>query len=584
MNLVNDFDGECEVGGLFVDPECRGHAIGTLAARARYLFIARHRDWFGQKVIAELRGYQDEKGRSPVWEAVGRHFYDMEFVEADRTGALAGNQFIADLGPRYPLYVSLLPRDAQAALGRPHDDGRAAMAMLLAEGFSAGDYIDIFDGGPTLVADIDAVRTVRNCQAAIVSCIAETEENMTMSLIARGEGTDFRVSRGLVTPNGSITEVLADVLQMNVGDQFHYVPLPAGAIMKVPFDLPERPAVTRVRRRDTTELLQASGTRTQDMGGFEEQYTDIVDYIVRITDEIWMDRAVGRIYDTYDASCTIYSSYGVTRSVEEVIAGTITTLNAFPDGEIHHVNVAWSGDDQEGFYTSHLGHSRSTNVGRTGYGPPTGRKASIRFAADCVSRDNRIHTEWLVRDAGAQVRQLGFDLHNTARRLAEAPPLEMPVVSPETRLEGQAPRQELNLPMTSPDGWGRNVFHNLWNLKRFDWLEQYYSPTAVVHAGGGRVAQGLRNIGALLLHIQAAIPDGVLRVEHVCHSEETDGVIVAVRWLYEGTTAPGGVLGECPAGKPVFMMGISHLRFAGGHIVEEWMVFDELGVLTQAYR
>ena len=354
--------------------------------------------------------------------------------------------------------------------------------------------------------------------------------------------------------------------------------------MDLPFSLPDRPTVTKVRRRDATELLDHSGERTQHLAGFEDRFTDIVDYIVKITDEIWMDRAVGRIYDTYDASCTIYSSYGVVRSVEEVVAGTVATLNAFPDGEIHHLNVAWSGDEEQGFYTSHLGHSRSTNVGRTAMGPGTGRKSSIRFAADCISKDNRIHTEWLVRDAGAQVRQLGFDIHDTARRLAETGPSEVSVVSPETRLEGQAPRRELDLDKTTPDGWARHAFHNLWNLKRFDWLENYYHPSAVVHGGGGRVAQGVRNIGALLLHIQTAIPDGVLRVEHVCHSEESDGVILAVRWVLEGTTAPGGVLGECPAGKPVFMMGISHLRFERDRVAEEWMVFDELGVLVQAYR
>ncbi len=354
--------------------------------------------------------------------------------------------------------------------------------------------------------------------------------------------------------------------------------------MPLPFLVPPRPPVTQIRKRDAIELLVPGEKRTQPMAGFEDQFTDIVDYIVRITDEIWMARAVGRIYDTYDASCTIYSSYGVVRSVEEVIASTITTLNSFPDGEIHHLNVAWSGDDQDGFYTSHLGHSRSTHMGRSGYGPATGRKSSIRFAADCISRDNRIHTEWLVRDAGAQVRQLGFDLHEVAQRFAENPVAEHPMLSPETRLVGQAPRKALDLPTDTIDGWARHLFHNLWNLKRFDWLDQYYTADAAVHGGGGRVACGIRNIGALLLHIQTAIPDGVLRVEHVCHSEESDGVIVAARWVYEGTTAPGGVLGECPAGRPVFMMGISHMRFVDDKIAEEWMIFDELGVLTQAYR
>lgn len=154
LNLVNDFDGEAEIGMLFVDPNMRGGALGTLAARSRYLLIAAHRDWLGRRVMAELRGWQDAEGRSPVWEATGRHFYDMDFHEADRTGALTGNQFIADLGPRYPLYLSLLPAAAQVALGQPHDDGRPAFDMLVAEGFHAGDYVDIFDGGPTLVADI----------------------------------------------------------------------------------------------------------------------------------------------------------------------------------------------------------------------------------------------------------------------------------------------------------------------------------------------------------------------------------------------------------------------------------------------
>jgi predicted ester cyclase len=106
----------------------------------------------------------------------------------------------------------------------------------------------------------------------------------------------------------------------------------------------------------------------------------------------------------------------------------------------------------------------------------------------------------------------------------------------------------------------------------------------IAHGGGGRTAQGLRNYQSLVLHVLAAIPDGVMRVENVCWSEEADGVIVAVRWVLEGHSAPGGVLGECPGGKPVFMMGMSHLRLVSGKVAEEWMLFDELGVLAQTYR
>ncbi|WP_254604922.1 arginine N-succinyltransferase [Sphingomonas bacterium] len=195
LNLVNDFDGETEVGGLFVDPARRGLALGRLMARARYLFIARHRSWFHNRVIAELRGYQDEAGRAPVWEAIGRHFYDMDFHEADRTGAIHGNQFIADFGPRHPIYLSMLPADAQAAFGRPHDDGRRARDMLLTEGFRDECYVDIFDGGPTLVADIDAVRTVRQAEHLAVAALGEADE---LVLASAGEAETFRAASGKV--------------------------------------------------------------------------------------------------------------------------------------------------------------------------------------------------------------------------------------------------------------------------------------------------------------------------------------------------------------------------------------------------
>jgi arginine N-succinyltransferase len=215
LNLVNDFEGEAEVGGLFIDPSMRGAALGALAARARYLFMAAHRDWFGRRVIAELRGWQDSNGLSPIWEAIGRHFYDMDFHDADRTGALGGNQFIADLGPRYPLYVSLLPKDAQAALGQPHNDGRPAYEMLMVEGFSAGDYVDIFDGGPTVVADIDAVRTVRDSQSISVTAIGAGNRAV---LAASGHGASFRVGRGNITGDGEVDTQLAQILKLSIGD------------------------------------------------------------------------------------------------------------------------------------------------------------------------------------------------------------------------------------------------------------------------------------------------------------------------------------------------------------------------------
>ena len=365
--------------------------------------------------------------------------------------------------------------------------------------------------------------------------------------------------------------------------------LPVNAIVDhhtlrgLPFRLPDRPRVTRIRQRDAAALRAPPGERTQKMAGFEPHFPDIVDYIVRITEEIWTDRAVGRIYDTYDAGCTIYSSYGVVRSVEEVVASTIAGLHSFPDGEIHHLNVAWDGDDRD-FYTSHLGFSRSTNVGPSQFGPATGRRVGIRFVADCITRDNRIHTEWLVRDNGALVRQLGLDVHDAARIVAAVPLAEPFAVVVPPRLDGQAPRLPYDGPTGTLDGFVARHFHDVWNLRRFDLLTEHYASNVSVHWAGGQVANGLRGLGGLIIALLASLPDATIRVEHVSWSDETDGIIVATRWTMEGTTRPGGQLGDVPAGKPVFVMGSSHWRFAGGLIVEEWTVFDEVGVLAQAYR
>src|SRR5919112_721022 len=115
-------------------------SIPTAAARSprrrrRYLFIRKHRERFAGKVIAELRGVIDERGGSPFWDGIAGRFFGMGFHEADEFNAMHGTQFIADLMPKTPIYVSMLPDSARAVMGVPHQSGRAAMRMLEREGF-----------------------------------------------------------------------------------------------------------------------------------------------------------------------------------------------------------------------------------------------------------------------------------------------------------------------------------------------------------------------------------------------------------------------------------------------------------------
>jgi predicted ester cyclase len=332
-------------------------------------------------------------------------------------------------------------------------------------------------------------------------------------------------------------------------------------------------------------MLQNQGGERQPMDGFPERYADIVNYIVRITREIWIDGAIGLIYDTYDPNCVVYTAADVARGVESVVASTVVSMATFPDLDNHFLNVAWSGDAASGFYTSHLGFGTGLNVGPTAYGPATGRTATIRFCADCISLDGRIHTEWLARDNGALVRQLGFDLHDAARRLAAVPPRELYVREAPSRLEGQTPPQVLEPLSDKLEDRFRSLFHNLWNCRRFDLLTEHYVTDVQIHTAGGRVANGIPALRALHLNLLASMPDATMTIGHVCWSDETDGVIAAVRWELQGTSRAGGWLGEMPSGLPVAVPGMTHCRLDdAGKIVEEWTVFDEVAVLAQIYR
>lgn len=191
LTLVNDFDGASEVGGLFLAPQARSGGLGQLLGRSRYLFIARHRERFGTAIVAELRGWLNG-GTSPFWEAVGRKFFDSEFHAADLYNATQGNQFIADLMPKFPIYTALLPDDAQAAIGRPHEDSVPAKVMLEAEGFVYDGYVDIFDAGPTLHARIDQLRSITESRA-VEGGLELSLPGRGLRLRSQGQGQDFSV-------------------------------------------------------------------------------------------------------------------------------------------------------------------------------------------------------------------------------------------------------------------------------------------------------------------------------------------------------------------------------------------------------
>ena len=189
--LTNEFVGFTEVGTLFLREAHRGGGAGRLLAQSRYLLMASAPERFGDMVLAELRGVVDARGRTPFWDAIGAHFFRMEFTEADILSGVTDNQFILDLMPKYPIYVDLLPPEAREVIGRVHADGVGAMKLLEWEGFRFERTVDIFDGGPLVAAPRSLIRTIRESREVTLQV---GEAHASSGLVSNDKASDIRVT------------------------------------------------------------------------------------------------------------------------------------------------------------------------------------------------------------------------------------------------------------------------------------------------------------------------------------------------------------------------------------------------------
>jgi len=224
LYLGNDFTGTTEICTLFLDPTYRKNGNGQLLSRCRFLFIALFKQRFAAKVIAEMRGISDENGESPFWNALGNHFFTMPFTEADALSAEGHNQFIAELMPKYPIYLPFLPKEARDVIGIVHPDTRPAIRMLEKEGFEYRGYVDIFDAGPTIEVTTDKIRSIRKSFNYPVEIIADDDFEKQQSqqyMLATQKLEDFRAGYGNGVINNdkiAISCSIANNLQLKSGE------------------------------------------------------------------------------------------------------------------------------------------------------------------------------------------------------------------------------------------------------------------------------------------------------------------------------------------------------------------------------
>ncbi|MBN7120994.1 arginine N-succinyltransferase [Erwinia billingiae] len=230
LSLSNDHTGSSELCTLFLDPDYRNGKNGYLLSKSRFLFMAAFRDRFMQKVVAEMRGVIDEAGHSPFWESVGSRFFSMSFSEADYLCGTGQKSFIAELMPKHPLYLDYLSEEAKGVIGQTHPQTAPARAVLEAEGFRYMNYIDIFDGGPTLECDIDRVRAIRKSRLLKVSLGEQADSSLPLCLVANDSYADFRAILLNVDPHGdsmALSAEQAEILRCGPGDSLRVVTLNA---------------------------------------------------------------------------------------------------------------------------------------------------------------------------------------------------------------------------------------------------------------------------------------------------------------------------------------------------------------------
>lgn len=227
LYLCNDYTGSSEVCTLYLAPDSRHSNNGGLLSKSRFMFMAEFQQRFTEKVIAEMRGVSNEHGQSPFWDGLGRHFFSMEFSEADYLTGIGNKVFIAELMPKHSIYLHLLPKTAQQVIGQVHQNTVPARKMLEREGFRYENYVDIFDAGPTLACHLSDIRAVQDSHYTRVH-IGPAHPHSIPYLISNTQLSNFRCTMLNIGPSeGQITlpADVASLLEVSQGDRVRVVAL-----------------------------------------------------------------------------------------------------------------------------------------------------------------------------------------------------------------------------------------------------------------------------------------------------------------------------------------------------------------------
>ncbi len=321
------------------------------------------------------------------------------------------------------------------------------------------------------------------------------------------------------------------------------------------------------------------------MKGFSNRFADFPDYILGITKEIWEDRGIATLNDYYAPDIVVRSPGSVVTGNQGVIAATMATLAEFPDRQLLGEDVIWSGTPETGMLSSHRILSTATHAGDGVYGAATGKTLTYRILADCHARNNVIDDEWLIRDQGAIVRQLGWDPADYARDLIAREG------GPDVCVKPMTPTNDRVGPYTgsgNDNAWGARLAGILGRVMDADMaaIPGSYDRAAHLCYPGHVTGHGTDPADRFWMGLRAAFPSAKFTVHHQIGREDpTMPPRAAVRWSLHGRHDGWGAFGK-PTGAEVFVLGITHAEFgtlgaAEPTLRREWTLFDETAVWKQ---
>lgn len=316
------------------------------------------------------------------------------------------------------------------------------------------------------------------------------------------------------------------------------------------------------------------------MKGFSNRWADFPDYIIGITKEIWEDRGIGTLNHYYAPDIPVRSPMGIQRGNQAVIASTMATCHEFPDRQLFGEDVIWSDDPDYGLLSSHRLITTATHGADGQFGPATGKKWTVRVIADCAAKDDTIYDEWLVRDYGGIVRQIGIEPSDFAAHLIEdegGPDKANPVFLPENNIKGGYQGRG------NDNEWGQRYADTLTRImeKDFTHIHASYDRAVIGEYAGALSTLGVGGATAFWLGLRSSFPSATFSIHHQIGME--GGMLsprAAVRWSLDGTHDGWGTFGR-PTGARVHVMGMCHAEFGPWGLRREYALYDEIAIWKQ---